>query len=108
MSFGWPGAVAHSEVKLFQKAFLKIARQPSTGFVIVFVFVISSVFTFVLVFVFVFGWSGTVAHLEAKLPSKHFSKPFAGQTSAPEFHNKKRLIIFNVVHIKCNALVLFF
>ena len=54
LSFGWPGAVAHSEVKLFQKAFLKIARQPSTGFVIVFVFVISSVFTFVLVFVFVF------------------------------------------------------
>ena len=84
LSFGWPGAVAHSEVKLFQKAFLKIARQPSTGFVIVFVFVILRVFAFVLVFVFVFGWSGTVAHLEAKLPRKHFSKPFAGQTSALE------------------------
>ena len=85
LSFGWPGAVAHSEVKLFQKAFLKIARQPSTGFVIVFEFVILRVFAFVLVFVFVFGWSGTVAHLEAKLPRKYFSKPFTGQTSAPEF-----------------------
>ena len=73
-----------SEVKLFKKAFLKIARQPSTGFVIVFVFVILRVVAFVLVFVFVFGWSGTVAHLEAKLPRKHFSKLFAGQTSAPE------------------------
>ena len=83
LSFGWPGAVAHSEVKLFQKAFLKIARQPSTGFVIVFVFTFR-VFAFVQAFVFVFGWSGTVAHLEAKLPRKHFSKPFAGQTSALE------------------------
>ena len=92
MSFGWPDAVAHSEVKLFQKAFLNFARQPSTGFVIVFVFVISSVFTFVLVFVFVFGWSGTVAHLEAKLPRKHFSKPFAGQTSALEFSQQQKTI----------------
>jgi len=88
-SFGWPGAVAHSEVKLFKKAFLKIARQPSTGFVIVFVLMILRVVAFVLVFVFVFGCAGTVAHLEAKLPRKHFSQPFAGQTSAPELPQQK-------------------